>query len=428
MTPVTRSFPYQSHAGSSFNHLVLAFCLCLLVVIGTHFLAIVFWQKGIANKIGVLLLVPVLTITLLYFRHLIRGAVSSPEITLLVIFAFFSVFWSDFPRHSFERAVPLVVTTALGLMLASVMSLRGLLLFLATFYGIVILLAMAAIIALPQARGIPPWGNTWNGIFLHKNGLGTAGMFALLSCSYASGQFTGKLKTVFVAAAILGLFLLIASESRSSQIIALFAVTALYVSKIMPRMETIWAIGYILFSMIFVGMVAFVLASTLAEPLFSLIGRKPTLSARIPIWELVWPNIMDRFWIGYGYAAHWYENASHLSVYSSKANLGFLPHYSHNGLLETFLNVGFVGVSLLLLGLFRFFFSMFYALRFVPHREPIVFVFILGMVFIFSNITESMVMERMSASWIFFVAYTTKMNLVAKALRATARANYVATH
>ncbi|RBW54936.1 O-antigen ligase [Ruegeria sp. A3M17] len=428
MTPVTHSFPHQNQAGSLFNRLVLAMCLCLLIVVGTHLLAIVFWQKGIANKIGIMFLIPIIGIVLLYFRHLIRGAISSPEIAILVIIAAFSIAWSDFPSHSLQRAVPLVVTTGFGLMLGSMASLRGLLIFMATFFCIIMVLTLCAIIALPQARGIPPWGDTWNGIFLHKNGLGTAAMSALLTCSYASRQFSGRLKTVFVAAAVLGLFLLIASESRTSQIVALISMTALYFSRLMRNMEIIWAIGYLLFSVFIVGLVAFLLASTLAEPLFSLIGRKPTLSERIPIWELVWHHVMDRFWIGFGYAAHWYENAPHLSVYSSKANLGFLPHYSHNGMLETFLNVGFVGISLLFLGLFRFFFSVFYGLRYIPDREPIVFVFIMGMVFIFSNITESSVMERMSATWIFFVAFTTKINLVAKTLRVAARANYAATH
>lgn len=423
MTPGTRNIAYQPGAGSLFNLVILTICLCLLLVIGTNLLPILLWQQSIANKIEIILLLPVLGITVLYCRHLIRGVAASPEISILVTITCLSVLWSDFPSHTLERSVPLIITTAFGLMLGSLLSLRGLLLFLATFFGIVMVLALAAIITLPQARGIPPWGDTWNGIFLHKNGLGMASMSALLTCSYASRQFSGRLKTVFVLATVLGLFLLIASESRTSQIIALISMSGLYFSRAMPKFETIWAISYILFATFIIGLAAFLLTSPYVDPLFNLIGRKPTLSERIPIWELVWPNIMDRFWIGYGYVAHWYENAPHLRVYSNKTNLGFLPHYSHNGLLETFLNAGVVGVSLLFVALLRFFFSMFYGLRYIPDREAIVFVFLLGMVYIFSNITESTVMERLNASWVFFVAYTTKMNLVAKALRQNTRIN-----
>ena len=428
MTYADHSIPYGQGSGASFHHVILAICIVFLLLIGTDSVSIVFWQMGLAKKIEIFVMVPILAITVLYYRHLLRGAFASPELSMLVIMAFFSTAWSDYPIWTFERAVPLVVTSALALSLGSMMSLRGLLLFIATFFALAMVLSMAAIIAFPQARGIPPWGETWNGIYAHKNGLGLASMLALLTCYYASHQFKGKLRTVFIFATILALVLLVASESRTAQIIALVSMTALITSQLLPRLETIWTIGYILFAVFIIGFSAFLLASTIAEPLFALIGRKPTLSERIPIWELVWPNIMERFWLGYGYAAHWFESAPHLSVYSSRANLGFMPHYSHNGLLETFLNTGFIGVVLLTCVFARFFFSVFYGLRYIKQRDAIVFTFLLGMTFFFINITESSILDRMNASWIFFVAFTTKMNLVAKALRESAKADYAAIH
>jgi O-antigen ligase len=390
-------------------------CQVLFVLTGTGLLSIVLWQNSLANKIEILSLAPMLAITCLYYRHLLRGAVVSPEIVLMVILAAASVTWSTYPAESLERSIPLIVTTAFGLALGSMMSLRGLLLFIATFFGLSMVLAMGAIIALPQARGIPPWGDTWNGIYMHKNGLGAAATDALLSCTYAVKTLTGKLKTLFVFLTLLSLFLLIASESRTSQILAVVTMSALYLRGLFPNREIMWAICFILISLFLVGMTAFVLTSPVAEPLFALIGRKPTLSDRIPLWEVVWPYAMDRFWLGYGYVAHWYEDAQHLRIYFIK--LAFQPFYSHNGLIETFLNVGFVGVALFFLALMRFFYAIFYSLWFIQNRDSIAFTLILGMMFVFGNITESFILERLSATWMFFVAYATKMNLIVKTVR-----------
>ncbi|WP_170411353.1 O-antigen ligase family protein [Ruegeria atlantica] len=419
MTLANVNIPSQQSAGLLFHHLILAVGMVVMLMIGTDFISIVLWQHPMAKKVEVILLIPLLAITLLYFKHFIRGVLASPEIALMVLFAVLSIVWSDYPRHTIQRCIPLVVTSAFALALGSMMSLRGLLLFISIFFAATMLLSLGAIIALPQARGIPPWDDVWNGIYVHKNGFGLAAALGMVSCYYASWQFTGRLKAVFVAGLVLSLFLLVMSQSRTSQIVAILSMSAMLASQIMPKRETIWAITYILSSAFMVGVVTFILASPIAEPIFGLIGRKPTLSDRIPTWELVWPFVTERFWVGYGYAAHWYEEGTYALYYAMK--LEYPPHYSHNGLLETFLNVGFVGVILLFCAFFRLFFSVFYCMRYIPQRDAFVFVFVLGMLYFFSNITESSILSRLSDSWMFFVAYGTKISLVAKALRRSAR-------
>ncbi|MCA0929564.1 O-antigen ligase family protein [Ruegeria profundi] len=421
MTALSQNNANRHASDLPFRHVILALCLMLVVFFGTDLFNIVLWQNNLANKLEILMLLPAMAITALYYRHLIRGAFASPELAILVIWALVSTTISSLPAYSFERCVPLVVTTAFALFLGSIMSLRGLLLFMASFYAVVMLLTMGAIAALPQARGIPPWGDTWNGIFLHKNGLGAACVMTLLTSFYAIGQVKGKLKLVFQVTFFLGLLLLVASESRTSQVVALVSMSALVVSRIIPRFEVIWAICFILFSVLLISLIAFLLSSPLADPLFALIGRKPTLSERIPIWELTWPYVMDRFWLGWGYGVFWHPDSSHLAWFSNKANLGFTPFYSHNGLIETWLNTGFLGVALLGTAIVRFFFSAFFSMRFVENRAGIVCALALMVTYLLANITESTLLGRLEANWIFFVAYVTKMNLVARAIRDDAK-------
>ncbi len=417
MTALNPNRPNPPVSGPPFRHVILLLCLFFFLCLGTDLFNIVLWQNKMANKLQILLLLPVMAVTALYYRHLIRGAFAAPEIVILLILALISTRQSAMPMYTLERSIPLLVTTTFALVLGSMMSLRGLLMFMATFYAAVIALTVVAIATLPQARGIPPWGDTWNGIFLHKNGLGAACVMTMLTAFYAIGQTRGKLKLVFQVTLAIAFLLLVASESRTSQVVGLVSMSALVASLLIPRFEVTWAICFILLSVLLVGVIAFLLASPLADPLFALIGRKPTLSERIPIWEHTWPYVMDRFWLGWGYNTFWYPESSHVVLMSNKGNLGFTPHYSHNGLIETWLNTGFIGVVFLTIAILRFFFSSFFNMRFLSSRDGIVCALALMITFLFANTTESSMLSRMEANWMFFVAYITKMHLVARAVR-----------
>ncbi|WP_171240274.1 O-antigen ligase [Ruegeria sp. HKCCA5491] len=415
------NIPYQQVAGTSFHHNVLLICMVFLILVGSDLLSVVLYRNNLANRIEILTLLPILATVALYYRHLLRGAFASPEIALMIIIAILSASWSDYRLLTMERTVPLAATTLFGLTLGSMMSMRGLALFVALYFALSMALSLAAIGALPQARGLPPWENSWNGIYLHKNELGANSVMAILSSFFAMKITTGRLRMFFQITAGVAVVLLIASDSRTAQIIGLFVISGFLITKIMPRLEFLWALGFILFSAFVIGMGTLILASDIAEPLFAMIGRQPTLSNRIPIWELTWPYAMDRFWLGYGYAGYWHDAAPHMRIYENQYQLGFTPYYSHNGLIETWLNIGFVGVVLLFLAFFRFFSSVFYCMRHLKPRDDFVLVFALSVGFIFLNITESNVMGRLDGMWILLVMYMTKTNLVAKALVADFR-------
>ncbi len=421
MTISHRNIPYQQTVGTSFHHVVLAVCMVFLIIVGTDIFGVILYGNTIANKIEILTTVPILATTMLYYRHLLRGAFASPEIAIMIILVVLSTSWSNYPLLTMERAVPLVVTTLFGLALGSMLSLRGLLLFLATYFAISMFLSLAAVIALPQARGLDTWEGFWTGIFLHKNELGANSLLAILTCWFAAQKTKGKLRTFFQLTIVVAVVLLIASDSRTSHIIGAFLLSGFFISKIAPRLEYLWALAFLLFSAFVIGFSALILASDIADPLFALIGRQPTLSNRIPLWEIAWPYLMDRLWLGYGYAAYWHSEAPYMRVYESQAKLGFSPHYSHNGMLQTWFHIGFVGVALLFIALIRFFGSIFYCMRHLKDRDDLVLLFVLGLSFIFLNITESSVLSRLNGQWIIPVMYMTKANLIAKALRASSR-------
>ena len=98
-----------------------------------------------------------------------------------------------------------------------------------------------------------------------------------------------------------------------------------------------------------VYIVTAVLLFTVAEMLFgvhagivALLGRKPTLTDRTDVWELalqLQPNSL----LGAGFESFWL--GERLSVMWSK--YWWKPNQAHNGYIETYLNLGYIGLFVL---------------------------------------------------------------------------------
>ncbi len=69
------------------------------------------------------------------------------------------------------------------------------------------------------------------------------------------------------------------------------------------------------------------------------------LSGRIPLWEILIPQIGQRPWLGAGFAAFW----SSEKLLQVERAYGKSVHSAHNGFLEEVLNTGIVGLAILLL-------------------------------------------------------------------------------
>ena len=69
-----------------------------------------------------------------------------------------------------------------------------------------------------------------------------------------------------------------------------------------------------------------------------------TLTGRIPLWEAVWEESAGRRWQGFGYGAFWsIDRTEDLSK-----ELQWFPRHAHSAYMHTILDLGYVGVELLL--------------------------------------------------------------------------------
>ncbi len=69
-----------------------------------------------------------------------------------------------------------------------------------------------------------------------------------------------------------------------------------------------------------------------------------TLTGRLPLWHVIWNDSRDIRIFGAGYGAFWSANRT----FSLAGTLEWFPRHSHNAYLETIVDLGFVGLALLL--------------------------------------------------------------------------------
>jgi O-antigen ligase len=353
-----------------------------------------------------------------YWRWLLVAARANPQITALVLLAPVSFVWSMHPPTTIERSVPLLVTSAFGLTLGAMLSLRQLLHFFALVMSITILASLAAIILVPSSQGIGTWQDAWNGIHNHKNGLGAATMLAATLSASIAMISRGRLRVVAIAVLVLALVLLIGSKSRTSQLMAFIVLSGLATGILFRRYALLWAVAFSTVALMLFITGALILGSSIAEPVFEALDRKPTLSGRLPLWSIVWPWITERPALGYGYMAFWRQDAPHVVAMASNPKLFFAPFYSHNAVLEVLLALGAAGLILLLTGIWKAFAALTMILRVEQDRLPAVCVFVVLVAILSLNITESFMLDRGHTGWIMFLAMTTSARLAAQKSRA----------
>ena len=90
-------------------------------------------------------------------------------------------------------------------------------------------------------------------------------------------------------------------------------------------------------------------AFDIREEIIRLLGRAPDLTTRAPIWDML-IQLAPNHWIGAGYESFWTGDRM-LEVWRRLGSKDGGIIQAHNGYIETYLNLGAVGLSLLILAI-----------------------------------------------------------------------------
>jgi O-antigen ligase len=271
-------------------------------------------------------------------------------LTIFLLYCLISVLWSDFPFVAFKRWIKVLAHPIMALVILTdpkpeeafraVMKRSAYML---------ILLSIVFIKYFPQyGRLFDPWsGMGLNcGVANSKNELGALcllfGVFFFWNLLQAFKIENRKRRRaeIILSVVFLGLILWLIKMAGSS--------TALGCAVI--GIITIWALGLRLINKRWVGMYVLVgiLVLVAAEPIFgiygsalNLLGRDATLTDRTEIWHAalrLQPNPI----LGAGYESFWLgKRLDHFWDW------WWTPNQAHNGYIETYLSLGYVGVALL---------------------------------------------------------------------------------
>ncbi len=196
-----------------------------------------------------------------------------------------------------------------------------------------------------------PWLSTYrfSGI-MHPNSIGgVLGIFVLASLALA--RMTSSRRRRFIGMALFGFVLLVLTKSRTS---LAAAVAALWVWWFLGSQHRI---RFVALSVLAAALIGPVVIAVLEERIVDAVreavllgrtsGSAETFTGRIPLWHMLisW-YVEERPFFGYGFSGFW--TPRHIIEITAEQNWTYINH-SHSGYMDTVLELGLVGLTLLVL-------------------------------------------------------------------------------
>jgi exopolysaccharide production protein ExoQ len=286
------------------------------------------------------------------------GALLRATVPILIFFSYTlaSVLWSPFPEVAFKRWTKDVGELAMVFIIVTEAEPMAALRTVFARVGFVLLPASILLIRYSDiGRGYDPDGHPMNtGVTTNKNTLGLITFVVALGAVWSllhilrQKKNRNRMRHLAAKGALLAFGLAVLYTAHSATSIACFSLGALLIlatnlpfirrrpARIHALVATILVSGAVV--MLFGG----------ESVVVGALGRDTTLTGRTEIWSAVipmCPNALlgagfESFWNGYG------GNVQGLSKYQRGINS------SHNGYIEVYLNLGWVGISLIAFVLF----------------------------------------------------------------------------
>ena len=313
----------------------------------------------------------------------------------------FSYFWSVNPEQTLRFVVYAVGTTSFGLYLAMRYNLRQQMDLLGCTYGLLLILSILMAVAVPSyglMSGVHE--GALRGVFTHKNQFGA--FMAPGGVIFWLNAIRGK-KYSWVYWGLLALSCGAMIMSQSTTAIGTFVVMLMLC--IIYRIFR-WRYEIMVSAILAITIVAFLALIFIAgyigsDSLLSSIGKDTTLSGRTDIWRYVWDRIQLRPWLGYGLAAFW-NGFDGPSGYVQLAMRNAII-YAHNGFLDIWLSIGFIGLSAFLISFLNTTGQSLALLR--KSNTPEGFWPLLLLTYILlSNLTEGTITNMSSSFWAIYAA------------------------
>ena len=351
----------------------------------------------------------------LIYRHhalLLRALRRNLIFSALLGWTALSALWSQDALHSATETVSLIGSVLILIWMALTFEWRRQLDTILLAGAVAGVLSVAVALALP-GRGLDAeHGGAWQGIFYSKNHLGRMMLFFLSPAFYLGGKelrasYPAFLRWTYVA---LCLALIALSRSKTAWLITggyLLLVAALRAGRRLRSLDR--SLLLVSFGLALAG--AAVLIAPNLEVLLPMMGGDITLTGRTQIWAELMVSISKHPWLGYGYNAFWGKGEGWDAFMRIYGTMHFAASYAHSGYIDLLLQVGTVGLCLVLAvtGITLVQASRLFGGAASPRVE-----WCCGVIFLclFYSIDEVIYLEAKSLPWSLFVLATFNLFLL----------------
>jgi exopolysaccharide production protein ExoQ len=281
-----------------------------------------------------------------HVRSVVEFAQKMPLMLFLPIYAMSSALWSQDPGTSLRSGLSLLVTTLFALYLTERFNQRQQMELL-TVVGACI--AAGSVI---MAAAWPQFGldhqqheGALQGLFIQKNACAEATLFLLTPALTLSafGRYGQMLRALYI---VLCLAIILLTQSRTG-----WAITLTYLA-FFGNLRVLSKFGrkdLLPLSALLFGATGAIAGAIVSYPILvlSLIGRSGSFSGRWQIWGAIVASVLRRPLGGYGFDAFWSMLTGEATrVFSAT---GWVVTSAHNGFLNVALELGLVGLALVVL-------------------------------------------------------------------------------
>ncbi len=339
-----------------------------------------------------------LSFVVLYPRRVLNTALRAPLIWILIAVAILSTLWSDYPALTLRRSVVVIVTTLYGLALAIRFTFDEVL----ELLGWVFFTALSASLILVML--VPSWGEmvylgrtVWRGVFTHKNFLGNYAALSLLIFSLLARKHRGLGRWFWVGGLGLAILIMIGAESSTALVLSACLLVGAIALHLLKRLHREWQVIFPVIGLF--GAIAIVFLLINFETLLATLGKEITLTGRIPLWETLLAMGKERTWLGFGFNAFWlgWQGPS-AEVWQV---ITWQPPHAHNGYLDTWLELGMLGLILTIVLFGTLFMAAFYL--YTKSVRNASFWILMLFFLIILNFFESFLLRQHSFFWVLIV-------------------------
>jgi len=342
----------------------------------------------------------------MYPLRSLAAVARTPVIYGLVILAAVSVLWSIDGAATQRRVVALVFTTLAGSVLAARWNMRQLTEIIAAQF--VVLMALSFFFAIvPPRYGIMTelFPGAWRGVWTEKNGLGALMAMGALSCM-AAAILAAPRRTFWLLMFAGCTALLLLSRSKTSLASLIIGLAAIAFVGLVRRGPVMAVVGT------WLGVAgAAVLGGIMAlapELIFGVLNKDATLTGRTEIWSAAMhQGMLNNPVLGFGYGVLWDHRDPYDPALWIAHDAGFVAGHAHNGWLEVWLGLGFVGLALWALAYLGNLIRMAGAIYTTSMAYVALPFFLVFSVF---SITEVSVIDYHDISWTIYVAFAAMLS------------------